>query len=165
MPIRAVNALFLSGLIIDAMAAMIAFLGSRWLQRLSRAEKLFLEYEFEWQQGIEEKTVKANPIAFHLSRKLVVNPGSRRWLDHRLAIWFFSASLSAPLPMLYFGCSCLALGILIYTWSEHSIGVGVVVSLVFLFTLPFLLAVVLIGKDTGRRKRIITTLAVDAQEW
>ena len=44
--IQAINSFFLSGLILDLMAAVLALLTARWLQRLTPDEKVFLERTF-----------------------------------------------------------------------------------------------------------------------
>ncbi|RXW15378.1 hypothetical protein EST38_g10476 [Candolleomyces aberdarensis] len=44
--LHAINSCFLAGLIFDLMAAVLAFVAARWLQRLTPDEKAFLEQQF-----------------------------------------------------------------------------------------------------------------------
>lgn len=148
------------------MASFIAFLTVRWLQRLTPSEKAILEYEIEWQESSKLRLERGFPATVYLPRRPVVEGSSftAGWLDHRVAISFFATSLFAPMPMLTSGISCMGLGLLIYTWSQHSIAVGVIVTLAFVLTVPFLLAIFLIGRKEERRRRIITRLGVGG-DW
>lgn len=48
---RAVNAFFLGGLVLDVLASLLAFLTTRWFERLTEGERVHLEAMFSQKQN------------------------------------------------------------------------------------------------------------------
>lgn len=151
--IRAVNSLFLSGLVLDLMAAFLAFLTSRWLQRLSAAEQGYLEDTFQRRQeiiqGKGQLVVERAPVA----------------LLNRSIYTFFAMSLFVPMPLLIIGVVCMVAGLLTYAWSQHATIVATLVTTTCVLTLPFLAGIFLIGRKEGRRKAVIERLSAMQGDW
>ena len=142
--IRAINTLFLAGLILDLMAACLSYLTSRWLQRLSDKEQQYLEDAFERDPRDAQK-----------------NYG----LLYDLFIRGLALSLFIPMPLLVIGIFCMLIGLLIYAWSQHTMIVAILVTIAYAGTLPFVAGVFLIGKDEDRRKAIIDRLSTMQGDW
>ncbi|KAJ7734079.1 hypothetical protein B0H16DRAFT_155636 [Mycena metata] len=151
----AVNVLFLGGLILDIMSASLAFLTSRWLQRLTIDEREFLEKTFASSESHDGHRTSDSPQL----------PPPKSVLDSKMAISFFARSLFVPFPLLLAGAACLVLGLLVYIWAQQALGVAVIVTVIYIFTLPFFFAVFLIGRDQQRRKEIIMRLSMSQGDW
>ena len=54
---RAINSFFMGGLVLDIMAAMLGYLTSRWLQRMTDEEKDFLEETFARRDAHDQEKV------------------------------------------------------------------------------------------------------------
>jgi hypothetical protein len=170
---RAINSLYISGLILDLMSASLAFLTSRWLQRLSSDEKELLEKEFDRQAretGREKLEVDEEKGGEEKGGE--EKGGEEKAKDskhlprlHRLVYAWFSMSLFVPLPLLVLGVWCMLLGIYVYTWTQQPTVVAVIVTLAGIGTLPFLLGVFLIGREKGRRRVIIRRLSNMQGDW
>lgn len=170
------NVLFLSGLILDLMAAFLSYLTSRWLQRLSTEEKRLLELAFDEHQrnaiqlredykDIEGGDATGRP---HLADNAVEkNPRATRplhWNDKVVEICF-TTSLIVSMPMLAFGSLCMVLGLIVYTWSQHPTVVASIVTGMFVINLPFLAGVILISRKSSRRRAIIHRLSTMQGSW
>ena len=140
--IRATNSLFLSGLILDLMAAGLAFLTARWLQRLSDDEQQHLEDAFKNRTG-----------------------GKKLGLLSDLFIRALAMSLFVPMPLLVIGIACMLAGLIIYVWSQHTIIVAILVTATFAATMPFVAGVFLIGQNPKRRAAIIDRLSTMQGDW
>lgn len=158
--IRAINAFFLGGLILDLMSAFLAFLTSRWLQRLTVAEKLHLEKAFRRQNllaGRETAAVECSESGQDVERGLSPPNG--------LACAFFAMSLFVPMPLLVIGVVCMTAGLLTYTWSQHATSVAIPVTVACVSTLPFVAGIFSIGRKERRRKAIIDRLSTMQGDW
>jgi hypothetical protein len=167
--LRAINALFLCGLVIDLLTAFLAFLTSRWLQRLTDNEKVILEQVFEAQDRLAamqrgliadiEQTLPSSPGEKVTKNEMqavavstVVEPHS---FIERMEYSFLATCLFAPMPMLAVGLFCMISGLLTFAWTQHSTIVGAFVSAACFTTLILITGVLLIGRSTrGREKRI-----------
>jgi len=175
--IRATNVLWLSGLILDLMAAFLSYLTSRWLQRLSREEKMLLERVFDEQQrntarrrdyldvegGVEKTSNNHNAGDNDIDHNLhAMKP--LRWNDKLVEICF-STSLLVSMPLLAFGSLCMVVGLIVYTWSQHPTVVASIVTGIFVVNLPFLAGVILISRKSSRRRAIIHRLSAMQGTW
>ncbi|KAF7967414.1 hypothetical protein HWV62_34387 [Athelia sp. TMB] len=167
--LRAVNALFLSGLILDLMAAFLSYLTSQWLRRLTKAEVLELEMVFNDRQDfLAEKNLDlerrgADPPIVRTSY-LSAPAHSHRWNDKLVEICF-AISLVISMPLLAFGSLCMVVGIIIYTWSQHPTIVASIVTGIFTVNVPFLAGVILISRKSSRRRAIIHRLSTMQGSW
>jgi len=153
--LSAVNALFIGGLVLDLMAASLAFLTSRILQRLTPREKDYLELAFGRQAAQREHPDETEA-------EVLLAPQSR--LARINAAWC-ATSLFAPMPLLAVGVACMLAGLLLYTWSQHATAVAVLVSAAFGATVPFAVGVFSIGREEGKRRAIIGRLSVMQGDW
>ncbi|KAF5371383.1 hypothetical protein D9615_009699 [Tricholomella constricta] len=163
--LRAVNALFLSGLIICVMAAFLAFLTARWLQRLTDDERMHLEVVFNnrtWRQHLRQ-------TADHVIEQRDDGPSEKTpvtcQLDEqpsflvRLIHAYFAYSLFAPMTLLIIGVLCMTVGLLVLAWAEHSLAVAITLTVACLVVLPFPAGVFLIGDKRQTRIVIIQILS------
>ncbi|KAF8517259.1 hypothetical protein BU17DRAFT_50071 [Hysterangium stoloniferum] len=165
--IRATNAFYI---ILDLISACLAFLTSRWFQRLTNAEKDFLQKVFA--ARARETSEQAD---LHC-RKPAPKPSMERedgdplqstplsGID-KLAIPWYSMSLFVPMLLLVLGPMCMLAGLYTYTWSQHPLPVAIVVSFTGLVTVPFITGVFSIGRVSGRRKNIILRLSRMQGDW
>lgn len=173
--IRATNALFLSGLILDLMAAFLSYLTSRWLQMLSNDEKDQLEKSFNKQQKIALQRMERQSPLVDIENGGRDEPKSPQptvdlELDHngwndKLVEICFSTSLLVSMPILAIGALCMIIGLIVYTWSQHPTVVATVVTCIFAVNLPFLAGVILISRKRERRKAIIRRLSTMQGSW
>ncbi|KDR85717.1 hypothetical protein GALMADRAFT_218810 [Galerina marginata CBS 339.88] len=170
--IRAINAFFLGGLILDLMAAAISFLTSRWLQRLSEEEKDLFEDELSSQEhksshpeeGKRKSSISSGspPNRYKKNRKFLHSCHAFfRGLFH----WYLSVCLSIPLPLLIIGVLCMFSGIYTYVWTQQPAPVAIIITVAGGATLPFVLGVFLIGRKRGRRRDIIHRLCQMQGDW
>jgi len=169
-PVRATNALYLSGLVFDLISACLAFLTSRWFQRLTNAEKHFLQETFT--ARAKEKSERADPnIAKPMHKESYDREkGDILWRPklrgmERILIPWYSLSLFVPMLFLVLGTTCMLGGIYTYTWSQHPRPVAIVVTLAGLLTVPFIVGVFAIGRVDQRRKNIILQLSHMQGDW
>jgi len=175
--VRAVNAFYLSGLIFDLIAACLAFLTSRWLQRLTNSEKHYLQDVFAVQakaasEGAGTPKLKSTPeLERSRSPDQNNNPATSSVEEEpfsfleRIFISWFSLALFAPMVFLVLGGVCILAGLYTYTWSQQPLPVAVVVSFTGLSTLPFIIGVFAIGRVDQRRRRIIRRLSRIQGDW
>ncbi|KAF8664829.1 hypothetical protein AX14_006694, partial [Amanita brunnescens Koide BX004] len=111
--IRAVNAFWVSGLVLDILAALLAFLTCRWLDRLTDGEGNHLEKEFSYRNCDDDdeydQTEKHNPDKKHddesqpmqgqQQRERPWRTGDSQWLFYT----WLGLSLFVPMPLLIFG--------------------------------------------------------------
>jgi membrane protein implicated in regulation of membrane protease activity len=139
----AINALYLSSLVLDILSALLAFLTARWLELLTEKEKDLLEEKFS-------HTVLSRQ---HLSpRELLFYT----WLGQ---------SLFMPMPLLILGIACMIAGIYVYVWTQHAITVAAPVTLAGAATLPFIFGDFFIGKNQEKREKLITRLSEMRGDW
>ncbi|KAF7976056.1 hypothetical protein HWV62_7593 [Athelia sp. TMB] len=179
--LRAVNTLFLSGLILDLMAAFLSYLTSRWLRRLSKTEMNELEKAFNDHQGflaqknldLEEKGNDGRaPInnmeylgAPAQSASNYSPPTHKLGWNDKLVEVCFAISLVISMPLLAFGSLCMVVGLIVYTWSQHPTVVASVVTGIFTVNVPFLAGVILISRKPSRRRAIIHRLSTMQGSW
>jgi len=163
---RAVNAFHLGGFVIDLIAAFLAFFTSRWLQRLTIAEKNYLIAAFR-RQAIKDGREKAkdSESVQDLEKQLDVDISQIPPLPNTVACAFFSMSLFVPMPLLIIGVFCMAAGFMVHVWSRHARVVSAIVTFAIVATMPFLLGVTMIGRNEKRRKAIIRRLSAMQGDW
>jgi hypothetical protein len=162
--VRVTNAFYLSGLILDLMSACLAFLTSRWFQRLTNAEKHFLQEVFA--ARAKEKSERADPLidksthkeSYDREKDDVLKSSKLRGIERILIPWY-SLSLFVPMIFLVLGASCMLGGLYTYTWTQHPRPVAIMVSFAGLSTIPFIVGVFAIGRADGRRRNIILRLS------
>jgi hypothetical protein len=174
--IQAINSFFLGGLILDLMAAVLAFLTARWLQRLTPDEKQFLERKFaavEHGRDSVPSDKSENPCLQQDSLPQPPADGdteSTTLVDKILCAWF-AMSLFVPMPLLTMGIFCLIIGSYIFAWTQQAVIVASWMTLAGAGTLPFLVGVFAIGtKHDGkavenRRKILIRNLSKMQGAW
>ncbi|KAM6489889.1 hypothetical protein JOM56_014701 [Amanita muscaria] len=145
--IRAANAFFLAGLVLDVLAALLAFLTTRWFERLTEEERTYLEAIFSQKQN---------------------NPAKRRW-KMGSSQWFFytwlGMSLFVPMPLLILGIVCMMVGIYTYVWTQLSVIVASLVTLAGAGPLPFIFGDFFIGGEPARRRNLIIRLSEMQGDW
>lgn len=148
--IRAVNALFVSGLILDIMSAMLAYLTGRWLERLTEQEKDILEEYFASRDtlGSSQPTPQRSPLEF-------------------IYYSWMAFSLFVPMPLLTLGVVCMMAGIYTYVWTQHSFVLAGLVTLAGVVALPFVIGDLFIGirKNSKRREKVIRRLSEMQGDW
>lgn len=172
--IRAVNAFWVGGLILDVLAALLAFLTGRWLERLTVQERKHLEKEFSYSNGDEDEDYdserhsqdkkhddESQPMHGQPQREHLWRTGDSQWLFYT----WLGMSLFIPMPLLVFGIVCMIAGIYTYVWTQHSVIVASLVSLAGAIPLPFILGDFIIGKDGERRRKLITRLSEMQGDW
>ncbi|KAG5641615.1 hypothetical protein DXG03_004638 [Asterophora parasitica] len=166
--LRAVNALFLCGLIFSLMSAFLAFLTARWLQRLTPEERAFLEAAFErhHRNDIEltENATTRDPER-GLSVPSFTTPTPAPHLLLRLLHVYFAVSLYVPMSLLVLGVACMLSGLLVYAWAEHALVVALTLTGACAAVLPFPLGVFLIRKRRATRMAIIDLLSRRKGDW
>ncbi|KAI9452018.1 hypothetical protein F5148DRAFT_526942 [Russula earlei] len=156
---RAVNAFYIGGLILDVMSACLAFLTTRWLERLTESEKDLLEKEFSCRpSNLDEEghDDKGGPSPFP--------PERRSWQDTMFYTWL-GISLFVPMPLLIFGIVCMLAGIYTNVWAQHSAAVAGMVTLAGAATLPFVVGIFFIGRKKRRRAELIIRLSEMQGDW
>lgn len=147
--LQVINSLYISGLVLDIFAAMLAFFMARWLERLPEEGKDFLEKEFEKKEENQEQS------------DLWSNATVSDWLFHR----WLGLSLFASMPMLLIGVLCMLVGITVYVWSQQPPPVSIVVSMATATPLIFLIGVICIGREPRRRDMVIRHLSEMRGDW
>lgn len=148
--IRAINSLYLSGLLLDITSASLAFLTARWLDRLSSKEKAHLEEAFNNQRNFRrggEK--KRRPWKF--AEKVFYS-----WLGY---------SLFSPMPFLVVGVFCMVGGLYIFVWSQQHVIVASVFTFAGAVVSPMVLGDFCIGQEETRRLRLIERLSEMQGDW
>ena len=173
--IRAVNAFWVSGLVLDILAALLAFLTCRWLDRLTDGEGNHLEKEFSYRNCDDDdeydQTEKHNPDKKHddelqpmqgqQQRERPWRTGDSQWLFYT----WLGLSLFIPMPLLVFGIVCMMAGIYTYVWTQHSVIVASLVTVAGAIPLPFIFGDFTIGRDGDRRRKLITRLSEMQGDW
>ncbi|KAF5371367.1 hypothetical protein D9615_009669 [Tricholomella constricta] len=177
--LRAVNALFLSGFIFSLMSAFLAFLTSRWFQRLSPEECAYLEVTFEraiQRQHASHRRCSSSRLADPREpniergeRALSITSDVERDDKSSFIMWLFheylAYSLWEPMTLLIIGVGCMILGLLILAWAEHALAVAIVLTAACVFVMPFPLGVFLIRQKRSRRLAIIDLLGKMQGDW
>jgi len=163
--LRTVNAFFLSGLILDLMSAFLAFLTSRWLQRLTTEECAHLEFVFEQAQQRRPSTPSADSEAGVERAAPAPLPADKRPFVVRSMHAYFAYSLFAPMTLLMVGVLCMTAGLLVFAWAEHSLAVAIVLTAVCVGLMPFPAGVFLIGRKSATRITIIDILSRKQGDW
>ncbi|PVF95827.1 hypothetical protein CPB86DRAFT_875383 [Serendipita vermifera] len=159
-----INAFFVMGLILDLVAAFLAFLTFRWLQRLSTEEKSYLKITFEARsrrQKIEELTEEGRSTNTADERGLSSKGGG---IGEFFESWS-ALSLFIPMFFVVVGVAFMAVGIQIYIWTQQKRLVAILVTIAYVAVLPFIFGLFIIGKDAERRKRIIRKLSQRQGDW
>ncbi|KAF8074107.1 hypothetical protein FPV67DRAFT_1446906 [Lyophyllum atratum] len=182
--IRTINSFFLGGLVLDLMSATLAFLTSRWLQRLTDEEKKFFEEELQKVKAERQRKMKVRAVeretllketqdqsvdTTHKTRPHA-KPSERGHSSlydrlHSAFLAWLSLSLFVPMPLLVFGVLCMICGLYVYAWTLHSWIVATVFTVAGVVTLPFLVGVFLIGQEAHRRRNIIGRLSKMQGDW
>lgn len=173
-PTRAINSLFMGGMLIDIMAAMMGYLTIRFLERMRDAEQQLLN------KLLQRKTNALHKIAVAAASNVVeakpstpirptthvdfdsasINIGSPS-LAHKL----MALSLLIPLPFLIIGVFSMLAGIYTYVWSHHPTVVAVIVTVAGASTLPFIICDFAIGRNPDRRRFIIRRICELQGDW
>lgn len=182
---RAINAFFLGGLILDIMSASLAFLTSRWLQRLTDDEKKLFEDKLTSVKKTRQKKSRASQakqptddslnctgvphaeqqIEGDLNRDVEQHSHRDSQLLRSAFYSWLSLSLFVPMPLLVLGVLSMVCGLYVYAWTQHPWIVATMFSIAGGATAPFLFGVFLIGQDPGRRKNIIHRLSRMQGDW
>lgn len=141
--LSAINILYLSGFILDVSSAMLAFLTIRWLELLPESDKDLLEQLFSHKN----------------------EDAAKRRSQPRLELQLYTWSLFIPMPLLVLGIIFMVIGIYIYVWTQHSVAVAALVSLVGAATIPFIIGDFLIGSKPKKRKEVIVRLSEMRGDW
>ncbi|KAH6919119.1 hypothetical protein BKA70DRAFT_1089210 [Coprinopsis sp. MPI-PUGE-AT-0042] len=151
--IRAINALYLGGLILDVASAVLAFLSARWLERLSQEERLFLENRFTRQNEARRSTGGV--------------PTRIRWSFEggRLFSTWLGFSLFSPMPLLVLGVTCMVAGIHVFAWTQQHIAVALVVTFASVGVIPMVAGDFYIGPSEPRRRAVIERLSELQGDW
>ncbi|KAF6752868.1 hypothetical protein DFP72DRAFT_442409 [Ephemerocybe angulata] len=157
--IRAINALFMGGMLVDIMAAMMGYLTIRWLERMRDAEQTLLNklLQLKTNGRKADSATGAKPVNFD-SASINIGPPS---LAHK----FMALSLMIPLPFVMIGIAAMLAGIYVYVWTQHPTPVAIVVTVMGLSTLPFIACDFMIGRNEDRRKFIIRRLCELQGDW
>ncbi|KAI9460338.1 hypothetical protein F5148DRAFT_1216940 [Russula earlei] len=152
---RAISILYIGGLLLDIMAACLAFLTARWLERLRESEKNLLEKVFSGRPGNLDDD----------DETLAFPPNSRSWSDTILYTWL-GGSLFSPMLLLFSGFTFMVAGIYTSVWAHHSTVVAILITLVGAATLPFVVGDFFIGrKRRERRAQLIFRLSEMQGNW
>ncbi|KAH9986187.1 hypothetical protein BJV74DRAFT_775036 [Russula compacta] len=154
--IRAINTLYLGGLVLDILSALLAFLTTRWLERLAEREKDLVEIKFSYQN-------------LNADEKVLITPRPMRPWKTRDRQWCYytwlSLSLFVPLPLLIFGVMCMIVGICTYAWTQQPVVVGSLVTLASVVPLLFIVGDFSIGRERDKREKLITRLSEMQGNW
>ncbi|KAF8523899.1 hypothetical protein BU17DRAFT_85339 [Hysterangium stoloniferum] len=167
--VRATNTFYLSGLTLDFCSACLACLSSRWFQRLTNAEKKYLQAVFSTRARIQSQRA-ALDHGPQTKQSLERGEGDSleytQWsLSERILISWYSMSLFVPMGFLILGTVCMVVGLYIYVWSQHPLPVSITVSLAGIVTLPFIIGVFSIGRADERRRTVIRRLSRMQGDW
>lgn len=164
---RAINSLFLGGMLVDIMSAMMGYLTIRWLERMRDAEQELLNKLLHLKTNKRkaaapaedtEKTISADEAA---DLEKVISEIEPPKLIHK----FMALSLLIPLPFLIIGCICMLAGIYVYVWSQLPTSVAVAVTVLGGSTVPFIICDFCIGRDEKRRRFIIRRICEVQGDW
>ncbi|KAJ3566022.1 hypothetical protein NP233_g7262 [Leucocoprinus birnbaumii] len=171
--LQAVNSLYIIGLVLDVLSAMLAFLSTRWLELLSKDERAFLEQEFlvKWHRralvpGVDTET-HDHDLDAEKGQKSPRAPDVPQTLAFHQQVFYqwVAFSLCLPMPLLCFGIVCMLAGILTFVWSNQPVVVAVLVSVSIVVTIPFILGAFMVGRDNPGRKRVIVELVKRQGNW
>jgi hypothetical protein len=173
--IRAVNAFWASGLVLDVLAALLAFLTGRWLERLTVRQRIHLEEDFSYSNGDEDGEYDQNERhsqdkRYDVESQLMHGQTQRErpWRTSNSQWLFYTwlgLSLFVPMPLLVFGIVCMVAGIYTYVWTQHSVIVASLVTLAGAVPLPFIIGDFVIGQDDTTRRNLITRLSEMQGDW
>ena len=176
--LRAINSLFLCGLVSDLVAAILAFLTARWLQRLTDAEFVFLEDKFEEQENPLSNKAATLPTTSGEGDEETGNDNNTQKSDvdtiidretfiMKVLYEYFATCLFAPMPLLTVGLMCMIGGLVGLAWSQQPTIVGVLLTVACLMVSPFVVGVLTIGRKGKevRRKHIIMHLSRKRGDW
>ena len=151
-----INTLYLIGLVLDILSSLLAFLTTRWLERLTEREKDQLEMVFSYHNlHADEKTLAA-------SRPMRPwKTGDRQWFYYT----WLGGSLNIPLPLLVLGIMCMVVGICTYAWMQHPAVAASFVTLAIAVPLPFIVGSLSIGRKRDRREKLILRLGEMQGDW
>ncbi|KNZ71601.1 hypothetical protein J132_08112 [Termitomyces sp. J132] len=168
--LSAVNSLFLAGFAFCITSALLAFLTARWLQCLTMQERSYFEYAFEAEE--RQRSQRLHPLGRFrdVEQGIIARPSLERCQPlskedenvlhtPKLIHFFFAYTLFVPMSLLVIGFLCLSIGLLVFAWTEHSLAVGIVLTVVYLILLPFSVGVFLIGQRPHTRFAVIRALA------
>lgn len=156
--LRSVNILYLGGLVLDILSALLAFLTTRWLERLTEREKDLLETVFSYHNlDADEKALR--DVTSRLGRPW--KTGDRQWFYYT----WMGLSLFVPLPLLVLGVICMMAGLCTYTWAQHPVVVASMVTFANVVLLPFIVGDFFIGRKGDRREKLIFRLGEMQGDW
>ena len=151
MALRAVNAFYAGGLVLDIMSAMLGYPTGRWLQRLTEEEIAILDENFTHRNTHRPSSQ--------------TTPPQRSTLELIYYTWM-GLSLFVPMPLLFFGITCMMAGIYTYIWTQHSTVVAALVTLAGGATVPFVIGDFYIGRNNWeRRRKVIHRLSEMQGDW
>lgn len=154
--LRSINAFYLVGLVLDILSSLLAFLSTRWFERLTEAEKDLLETVFSYHNLYADEKDLATPRPMRPWKT-----GDRQWFYYTC----LSVSLCSPLPLLVLGVTCMMVGICTYAWTEHPTVVACFVTLASAVPLPFIVGDFSIGRKRDRREKLIIRLGEMQGDW
>ncbi|KAF8523904.1 hypothetical protein BU17DRAFT_43373, partial [Hysterangium stoloniferum] len=165
--IHAINVFYISGLTFDIFSACLAYLTSRWFQRLTKAEKELLQTVFvarEKERSDVKICIPEPEESWERDKDGPLRSMKLGGLD-RIFITWYSISLFAPVVFLVLGIACMVAGLYTYTWSQQTLIVAILASIAGLSTLPFILGVFAIGREPEKRRKIIFQLSRMQGDW
>jgi hypothetical protein len=154
--LRWINALYLVGLVLDVLSALLAFLTTRWLERLTEPEKDLLEMEFSYHNLYADEKAPPLPPSIRPWKT-----GDRQWFYYT----WLGGSLFVPLPLLVLGIMCMVAGLCTYSWTQHPVLVACLVTSASAAPLPFIVGDFSIGRNRDRRKKLILRLSEMQGTW
>ena len=134
----------------------MAFLTTRWLERLTEQEKDLLEAVFSYHNLHPDEKIIAT------SRP--IRPwkiGDRQWFYYT----WLGGSLNVPLPLLVLGIMCMMVGICTYAWTQHPAVAASLITLVMVAPLPFIVGSLSIGRKKDRREKLILRMGEMQGNW
>lgn len=155
--LHAINAFYLVGLVLDMLSSLLAFLSTRWLERLTEAEKGLLETMFSYHNPYADEKKDLVP-------SLPLRPwktGDRQWFYYT----YLSVSIHSPLTLLVLGIACMLVGLCTYAWTQHPTVVACLVTLASAVPLPFVVGDFSIGKKRDKREKLIIRLSEMQGDW
>ena len=134
----------------------MAFLTTRWLERLTEQEKDLLEAVFSYHNLYPDEKI--------LATSRPIRPwkiGDRQWFYYT----WLGGSLNVPLPLLVLGIMCMMVGICTYAWTQHPAAAASLITLVMVAPLPFIVGSLSIGRKKDRREKLILRMGEMQGNW
>ncbi|KAG6873059.1 hypothetical protein C0995_003539 [Termitomyces sp. Mi166 len=173
-----INSLYLAGFAFNITSALLAFLTARWLQCLTMDERSYFETTFEASDKLYLRRSRTSGRLRDVEQGLSARPNpdccqssiSSKEVEHAfntptLVHFFFAYTLFVPMSLLITGFLFMSIGLLVFAWTEHSLPVGIVLTVVYLILLPFSIGVFMIGRNPETRLAVIYALSKREGNW